>query len=148
MNKSKKPYLLINNIGSALSPTLVTANGVVSGSNAINSLLSNGLIEADEEMQKAKAQAEEIVQQIQAQEAECLRTIHTRYCILNGLPMAAAADVQCYTPDKRLRPNYREYWFHFGMPDQYFLMGRDLESDGINHTLNITFNKELTREGE
>jgi len=131
-----------------LSPTLVTANGVVSGSNAINSLLSNGIKEADEAMLKAKAEAQAIADQIQEREAECLRTIHSRYCILNGLPMAAAADVQCYTPDKRLRPNYREYWYHFGMPDQYFLMARDLETDGVNHNLNITFNRELAREGE
>lgn len=88
-----------------------------------------------------------ILAQITAKEEDCLKTIHSRYCLVKMLPISIG-DVSRFQPDKVKAPNYWEYWYKWDTPDQAFLMSRLVEfKDGLP-TLIIAFNKELAREGE
>lgn len=88
-----------------------------------------------------------ILAQITAKEEECLKTIHSRFCLVKMLPIDIM-DVARYVPDKDNQPNYWEYWYKWNKDDQAFLMSRLVElKDGVP-TLTIAFNRELAREGE
>lgn len=92
--------------------------------------------------------AQQMIDNLAAKEAECLMTIHSRYCILKGIPIDRRA-VTRYIPDERLRPQYWEYWLNWNKPGEYFLMSRDVTSNEKGElSLKIAFNKELVREGE
>lgn len=96
---------------------------------------------------EAKDKAIKIADEIAAKEADCLKTIHTRYCIIKWIPILLT-DVSSSAPLPNW-PNYREYHYKHGTKDVYFLMSRNLEvDDKFNPKLTITFNKELIREGE
>lgn len=88
-----------------------------------------------------------LLKQIHKQEAECLRTIHARYCLLKGLPVNYADVTQ--TQARPERPNYTEYYIFKGTPRQYFLMSAEV---AVNEAgvieLDIIFNGELARQGE
>lgn len=96
---------------------------------------------------QAKADLQQAIDQINAKEAECLRTIHSRFCILKSVPIFVA-DISRYQPDKRLRPNYWEYWYCWETVDQAFLMSREVYIQDGEIKLDITFNKDLVRQGE
>lgn len=102
---------------------------------------------SDNNITPPKSPIDAMMDDIAKQEAECLKTIHTRYCILKMLPISIA-DVQRYQPSKKQMPHYYEYWYKFGTKAQYMLMTRDLKQDAEGVNLIILFNKELVREGE
>lgn len=102
----------------------------------------------EEQLNKVNEQLQAMLKAIADQEAQCLLTIHSRYCLIKGFEINVA-DVSRYQPDKKLRPNYWEFWYKWNKPEQYFLMSRDVEVDAsANAHLFIAFNKELAREGE
>lgn len=104
--------------------------------------------EAETVIDSHESAAQQMLDDCAAKEAECLMTIHSRYCILKGI-VINRMDVHRYQPDARLRPQYWEYWLNWNMPGEYFLMSRDVTSDEQGAlSLSIAFNKELVREGE
>ena len=64
-----------------------------------------------------------ISQQINEKENECLRTIYARFCLLKVKMMVATHVTR---RSFKGRPNYWEYWYQSGTPDEYFLMSREL----------------------
>lgn len=96
---------------------------------------------------KAKDDLARAVDDINAKEAECLHTIHSRFCILNGISINIK-DISRYHPDKRLKPNYWEYWYRWETKEEAFLMSRELSIQSGEIKLDITFSKDLIREGE
>lgn len=102
----------------------------------------------DNNITPPKSHIDILMDNVAKQEADSLKLIHTRYCILKMLPINIA-DVERYQPSKKQMPHYYEYWYKFGTKAAYMLMSRNLipiEPNGVE--LDITFNKELVREGE
>lgn len=95
---------------------------------------------------KAKEDLQKAVDDINAKEAECLSTIHSRFCILNSIPILVS-DISRYQPDKTLKPNYWEYWYKWETKQEAFLMSRELSIQNGEIKLDITFSKSLIREG-
>lgn len=101
----------------------------------------------DEQKAAIKLAAEKLADQIRDQEENCLKTIHTRYCIVKGLLIAGFEDISRLTPPG-FKPSYYEYWYMFGTPMQAFLMSREIIIKDGNYILQILFNKELARGDE
>lgn len=110
-------------------------------------LIDTQTLEQTHATDQAKADLQKAIDNIAAKEAECFRTIHARYCILNHIAINVS-DVGRYQPDKRLRPNYWEYWLRWETKEQAFLMSREVYIENGEIKLDVTFRKDLIREGE
>lgn len=87
------------------------------------------------------------INDINAKEEECLKTIHARYCIPRAL-QHKAEDLSRVYPDEQNKNRY-QYWFKHGKPEAFMLMERELVYDpDAGPKLNIFFNPVLAREGE
>jgi len=85
---------------------------------------------------------------VTAREEDCLKRIHARYCIPRALGIDVG-DISRYVPGPEQKPNYWEYWFKWGTPQQFFLMSRNFYiNDAGLPVLDIVFHKDLMREGD
>lgn len=89
--------------------------------------------------------ADDLSEQINKRENDCLNSIYTRFCLLKGLWVDFRHVKRKSYPG---RPNYWEYWYKIDTPKQYFLMSREFKLENNVPKLNITFSKELTKNNE
>lgn len=104
-------------------------------------------IETAVDNEQVKAVIAKWINDINAKEEECLKTIHARYCIPRAL-QHKAEDLSRVYPDEQNKNRY-QYWFKHGKPEAFMLMERELVYDPeAGPKLNIFFNPVLAREGE
>jgi hypothetical protein len=92
-------------------------------------------------------QVDEWLEEIQKQEDEALNKIFLRFCLLKG----KAIDFdQVRRKRYPANPNFWEYYYRPGTPEQFFLMSRelivDLGNNGVERHLRISFSRELLKE--
>lgn len=88
---------------------------------------------------------DELSEQINLKESDCLVKIFTRFCLLHGLLIDFD---QIRRKNFSERPNYWEYWYKYGTKQQFFLMSRELLVNDNVPALNIVFSKALTKDNE
>ena len=86
------------------------------------------------------AVVDDLLKQVQAKEAECLTTIHARFCLLKGVKININ---DLHPKEIPGRGNYWEYWINLKGQIPYLLMSRELKIVDNEPVLEITFNKEL-----
>lgn len=101
----------------------------------------------EEQTQEMKLAAEKILFQITEQEEQCLKTIHSRYCLVKQVPIHLD-DVSRYTAPVDGHPTYYEYWYKINTSAQAFLMSREIIIKNGEYILQVLFNRELARDGE
>ncbi len=89
---------------------------------------------------------DEISEQINKRENDCIDKVFVRYCLLKGAPLDMGRVRRKNYPD---RPNYWEYYYLTNLGVQAFLMSPELVvTPGADHVLNIKFNPMLLTEDQ
>lgn len=86
-----------------------------------------------------------ISEQIRMREADCVKRVFTRFCLLKFKTLdPSQVDIKNY----EVRPNFTNYYYRFGTPDQYWLMSAELIIEHDVPKLNVLFNNELVKDNE
>jgi len=98
-----------------------------------------------EHIMKAIEMVDSISEQIRKREADCLKSVFTRFCLIKFKTLdPSQVDIKNYP----VRPNFTNYYYKFGTHEQYWLMSTELIIEDNEPKLNVLFNAELVNNNE